>query len=176
MFRSGSRFSTIKQGEFLVSNAPEDRFVCVLGSCIAACFFDPVARVGGMNHFLLPGRDPGATGEVKYGAHAMEQLVNAMLRSGAARNRLQVSIFGGAKVIKSAGQIGANNAQFARDFVLQERFRLLQTDVSGQFGRRLTFSPAIGTTKVEVLRTDAPLPRETHIPKTRRPNGSIELF
>ena len=172
----GLKISTIKQGEFRVSKSSEDRFLCVLGSCIATCFFDPVARVGGMNHFLLPGRDPAATGEVKYGAHAMEQLVNALLRSGASRTRLQVSLFGGAKVIKSGGSIGANNAQFARDFVTSERFHLHDVDVGGTHGRRLSFSPATGATKVEILHNDAVLQRQTMAPPQPRQNGSIELF
>lgn len=168
--------STIKQGEFRVSGAPNDLFVCVLGSCIGTCFYDPALRIGGMNHFLLPGHDPGATTEVKYGAHAMEQLVNALLRAGVNRDRLEVSLFGGAKVIKSGGNIGANNAQFARDFVRQEGFRLKTVEVGGLYGRRLSFEPATGVAKADILRSDAPLPKETHTPLPPRSTGTIELF
>ena len=176
MLKPTKNISTIKQGEFRVSRAPEDVFVSVLGSCIATCFYDPVARLGGMNHFLLPGHDPGASREVKYGAHAMEQLVNAMLRAGASRDRLEVGLYGGAKVIKSGGNIGANNALFARDFVKQEGFRLIHIDVGGVYGRRLRFEPALGRASSDVLRDATFLPQETHTPQTPRPTGSIELF
>lgn len=167
---------TVKQGEFCVSNSANDVLLCVLGSCIATCFFDPVTRLGGMNHFLLPGHDPGARQEVKYGAHAMEQLVNALLRSGAARHTLQVQIFGGAKVIKSGGNIGQNNAQFAQEFVTQEGFKLTNIDVGGTYGRRVSYVPATGLAKVEILRNAPALPQPTAAPKLPRASGSIELF
>lgn len=150
--------------------------LCVLGSCIATCFFDPVTRLGGMNHFLLPGHDPGARQEVKYGAHAMEQLVNALLRSGAARHNLQVQIFGGAKIIKSGGNIGHNNAQFAQQFVMQEGFKLINVDVGGTYGRRVSYTPAKGHAKVDALRSAPAVPQSISTPNLPRESGSIELF
>ena len=127
----------VRQGEFRVSRNADDQFFCILGSCIATVLYDPVERVGGMNHFLLPGHDPCATGEVKYGAHAMEQLVNALLRAGAVKRRLEARLFGGAKVVNTGTPIGANNAQFAQDFVRQEGFKLKENNVGGSHGRRL---------------------------------------
>lgn len=176
MLKSANHIFNIKQGEYRISTDPNDRFFCVLGSCIASVFFDPVARVGGMNHFLLPGRDPSATGEVKYGAHAMEQLVNGLLRAGAAKNRLEVSLFGGAKVIRTGAPIGANNAQFAQEFVQKERFKLKECQVGGTYGRRLAVVPSTGATSIDVLHNDAALPRESETPSINRPAGSIELF
>lgn len=176
MLKPRRNVTTIKQGDFRVSRSPDDLFVCILGSCIATCFFDPVERLGGMNHFLLPGHDPHATGEVKYGAHSMEQLINGLLRAGASRQRLQVSIYGGAKVIKSGGQIGANNAQFAREFVRREGFRVVEVKTGGGFGRKLEFEPTLGTVKVDMLRAQTPLPRDSHTPSKPRPTGSVELF
>ncbi|MEO0371005.1 MAG: chemotaxis protein CheD [Pseudomonadota bacterium] len=176
MFRPTENIFNIKQGEFRVSSHPDDRFFCVLGSCIATVFFDPVARIGGMNHFLLPGRDPSATGEVKYGAHAMEQLVNALLQAGAAKNRLEVSLFGGAKVIRTSSAIGANNARFAQDFVRQEGFRLKDVDVGGTFGRRLGFLPATGVAQRDILHDQAAVPSAVPRAQPPRPTGSIELF
>jgi chemotaxis receptor (MCP) glutamine deamidase CheD len=62
----------------------------VLGSCVAACLYDPVTGVGGMNHFLLPygdaAQDPG-----RYGEHAMDLLIGALQRLGAPRGRLPTS-------------------------------------------------------------------------------------
>ncbi len=43
----------VLQGEYEVSRDPHLVLTTVLGSCIACCLFDPVAKVGGMNHFLL---------------------------------------------------------------------------------------------------------------------------
>ncbi len=166
----------VRQGAFHVSDAADDLLYCILGSCIATCLYDPVMRLGGMNHFLLPGQDPNAAGEVKYGAHAMEQLVNALLRKGAARHRLEARVFGGAKIIRSSNNIGENNAHFALTFIRNEGFKLRQSDTGGTQGRRLEFRPSLGVAHVDLLpdRT-APIPQ---MPSTRPPTtgGNIELF
>ena len=41
-------------GDCYVSTEPAVIYT-VLGSCVAVCLFDPVRRIGGMNHILLPG-------------------------------------------------------------------------------------------------------------------------
>lgn len=166
------------QGQYRVSDRPEDEMTTVLGSCVAACVFDPFRKIGGMNHFLLPGNDPSARNNIKYGAHSMEQLINAMLRAGAHRNRLEVQLFGGANVVEGLGRIGDSNAQFARDFVRQEGFILRGADTGGKYGRRLRFRPASGMARAE--RVD---PARGEVQRTERitrqpgrPNGSVELF
>ena len=53
--RADERRVHVVQGEFFYSESPNVVLTTVLGSCVAACFRDPVVGVGGMNHFLLPG-------------------------------------------------------------------------------------------------------------------------
>ncbi|MEQ8294091.1 MAG: chemotaxis protein CheD [Roseovarius sp.] len=168
----------IIQGQFRVSDAADTEMTTVLGSCVAACLFDPFRKVGGMNHFLLPGNDPSAGNNIRYGAHSMEQLINAMLRAGAHRNRLEVQLFGGANVVQGLSRIGDSNAFFARDFVRQEGFILRGDDTGGTFGRRLRFRPATGAARVE--RVD---PARANIPQAEQPVRrpappacSVELF
>ena len=90
----------IVQGDFAVSDVEGTVISTVLGSCVAACIYDPLARVGGMNHFLLPGnpdRD-GSDQSRRYGVYLMEMLLNGLFQKGAARSRLQVKLFGGASM------------------------------------------------------------------------------
>ena len=92
----------IIQGECKVVNDPDVVLATILGSCVAACMRDPVAGVGGMNHFLLPGAvNSLASGgdATRYGVHLMELLINGLLKHGARRERLEAKIFGGAKTI-----------------------------------------------------------------------------
>ena len=73
----GKRVHVI-QGEYQVTTDPDVVLSTILGSCVAACLRDPVAGVGGMNHFLLPG-DGGQSGggeSARYGVHLMELLIN----------------------------------------------------------------------------------------------------
>lgn len=168
----------VLQGQYRVSDGPDDELTTVLGSCVAACVFDPFRKIGGMNHFLLPGNDPAAGNNIKYGAHSMEQLINAMLRAGANRNRLEVQLFGGANVVPGLGRIGDSNAGFARDFVRQEGFILRDTDTGGKFGRRVRFRPATGAARVEKVdpaRSDLQRSEQV-VRRPRPPVCSVELF
>lgn len=73
----------IIQGEYKVLSDPDAVLSTILGSCVAACLRDPVAGVGGMNHFLLPGNagSPMTGGDAtRYGVHLMELLINGLLK------------------------------------------------------------------------------------------------
>ena len=78
----------IVQGEYHVSGEENLAITTLLGSCVAACINDPVARVGGMNHFLLPGEDSSSPMAARHGVHLMELLINGLLKLGASRGRL----------------------------------------------------------------------------------------
>jgi chemotaxis protein CheD len=81
----------IIQGEYKVLSDPDAVLSTILGSCVAACLRDPIAGVGGMNHFLLPGNasSPSSGGDAtRYGVHLMELLINGLLKQGARRDRL----------------------------------------------------------------------------------------
>ena len=69
----------IVQGEQRVTEDAGECVSTLLGSCVAACLHDPVARVGGMNHFLLPGGEGDRGHAERFSVHAMELLVNALL-------------------------------------------------------------------------------------------------
>lgn len=162
----------VMQGQWCLSERPNDVLFSILGSCVSACMHDPVLRIGGMNHFLLPGHDPRNGDSSRYGARSMQELVNALLRKGANRNRLEVWLFGGANVLGTKTGIGAANGAFATEFVRTEGFVLRGSDLGGTRGRRLRFHPATG--KVEMsLMSVAPV----DVPTFERPlNPDVELF
>ena len=82
----------------------------------------------------------------RYGIHAMELLINAMLRHGAERRHLQAKAFGGASVIEASQEaggfvcVGEVNCQFVREFMASERIPLNATDLGGVCGRVIYFS------------------------------------
>ena len=85
-------------GEYYVTQV-DLMVVTVLGSCIAACIWDPKVRVGGMNHFMLP--EGGGDTSGRYGSYAMELLINEMIKLGARREWMQAKVFGGGQVMHS---------------------------------------------------------------------------
>jgi chemotaxis protein CheD len=139
------------QGEYAVSADSNVALTTILGSCVAACMRDPLAGVGGMNHFLLPGALVGKAEGVERGVHAMELLINALLQAGAKRDRLEAKLFGGARMMKNLSDIGAKNATFAADFLRQEGIPVLSASTGGEQARRIRFWPATGKAQQRIM-------------------------
>ncbi|WP_051340553.1 chemotaxis protein CheD [Azospirillum halopraeferens] len=144
-------------GHHRISSRADDMLATTLGSCVAVCLHDAGVRVGGMNHFLLPGRPEreGQGAPTRYGECAMERLLEDLLARGARPDRLEAKLFGGARVIDSSFDVGLTNATFALDWVAQRGIRLTGRDLGGTAGRRVLFFPASGKVLRRFLRPDA---------------------
>jgi chemotaxis protein CheD len=171
---------TLLQGEYRVSDNPGLVITTILGSCVAACLYDPQARVGGINHFLLPGKaERNADQEaVRYGVHLMELLVNGLLHLGARRNRLEAKLFGGARIVDGLSDIGAMNVRFAKHFLETEGISLMGGSVEGMRGRRVEFRPVSGQARqIFIDRVEVPeLSVKIPPPKPSAPSGIVEFF
>ncbi len=149
-----------------------------LGSCIAACLWDRGAGIGGMNHFMLPDGDNDSG---RYGACAMELLINELMKRGAARARLEAKLFGGAQVIDGMRtlNIGELNTEFAIRYLAAERIPLVSNDLRGSHPRKVCFLPASGKAMVKrlpVAHPDALLPSPRATLPADGGAGSINLF
>ena len=117
------QFNAVKvlPGEYFVSGE-NIVIMTVLGSCIAACLWDSRARVGGMNHFMLPESDSTDVSG-RYGSYAMELLINEMLKLGARRETMQAKIFGGGQVMANftTMNVGERNTSFVVNYLQTER-------------------------------------------------------
>jgi chemotaxis protein CheD len=176
----------IVQGEQHVDRDPNVVLTTILGSCVAACLFDDVAKVGGMNHFLLPGEQPGregmspGSGSMRYGAYSMELLINGLLREGAARHRLKAKLFGGARMLRGLTDVGDSNAAFAERFMREEGIPVVSSSLRGDRGRRIQFWPVSGRAQqIEFgANEDTIFTTERRIspPPAPASSGSLELF
>ena len=167
----------VVQGEYKIVDDPNIALQTLLGSCVAACIRDPIAQVGGMNHFLLAdgGSAGGRSGAERYGVHAMELLVNGLLSRGAQRNRLEAKLFGGAKTMDNLADIGGTNARFARDFCQREGITLVGECLLGTRGRRIHYWPVSGRARRIFISEPVPL-RPVVLPQTSTAHGALELF
>ncbi len=152
--RDGDWYVQVTQGETYVTKQNDEVLTTVLGSCVSACIRDPLMRVGGMNHFLLPDADRSGRDSQRYGAHAMELLINEILKLGGIRQRLEAKIFGGANVISSGAEIGSRNASFARQYLIDEGIRLIGGDVGGTHARRIQYWPVSGRVRQLAISSD----------------------
>ena len=167
----------VMEGQFHVTDDPDLVLATVLGSCVAACLRDPVARIGGMNHFLLPGDgDRVQSGDAeRYGVHLMELLVNGLMSKGAQRGRLEAKLFGGAKTIFKSSDVGAMNANFAEHFLKNEGITILGGSLGGSSGRRVEYWPVTGRARQTSIGDVKPIaaPRAPAVPLA---DGDLELF
>jgi chemotaxis protein CheD len=173
----------VTQGESHVSADPQVVMTTVLGSCIAACLRDPTTGIGGMNHFLLPdtgGRANNDNGDaVRYGAYAMELLINGLLKKGARRDRLEAKIFGGGKLFDGLSDVGASNAEFAERFLRDEGIPIVSSSTGGLSARRVEFWPASGRVRQRLVAVDnAPqdVRRPAPAPMPAASSGDVDLF
>jgi chemotaxis protein CheD len=151
----------IAQGEYAIGDRPDVVISTILGSCVAVCLRDPVLRLGGMNHILLPDAAGGRIGAASFGASDMERLMNALLKRGAMRVRLEAKVFGGAAVVSGLSDIGARNAAFVRAFLAAEGITTLSENTGGDRPRQVRFWPEsgraqhrfVGVTEVQEPRT-----------------------
>lgn len=140
---------TIGPGELYVTKNKEV-IKTLLGSCVAACLYDATNRVIGMNHFLLvkdksqKGTDIMNTRAGYYGIHAMELLINTMMKQGANRKHLKAKLFGGGNVLRMVNEvdffnIGRMNSQFVLDFMESEKIPVVAQDLEKDYGRIIFF-------------------------------------
>ncbi|HZO23147.1 MAG TPA: chemoreceptor glutamine deamidase CheD [Steroidobacteraceae bacterium] len=150
----------ILPGEYFVTQG-KDAISTVLGSCISACVRDPVRNVGGMNHFMLPEDasggpnawlDPAVGLATRYGSYAMENLINDLLKLGAVRERLEIKVFGGGRVLSGLTDVGARNIAFIRNYVRLEGYRIAAEDLGGTQPRKVVYFPESGLARMRRLR------------------------
>lgn len=167
--------------------AREGAITTVLGSCVSTCLWDPVERIGGMNHFMLPGdtASPNSAwaASARFGVYAMEVLINDMIRLGADRRRLVAKVFGGAQLLAGFDRldVGAKNSEFVLEFLRVEGIRVLAQDLLDVCPRKVHFF--IGSGKVQVKRLSL-APSEVVQKREReylrrldgKPGGDVEIF
>ena len=158
--------------------------VTLLGSCVAACLYDPMLQVGGMNHFMLPGGEAESVSS-RYGAHAMELLINDLLKRGARRSRLQAKVFGGGNVLSGfySDPIGTRNACFVLEYLAAEHIPVIAQDLGDIHPRKVCFFAQTGRTLVKRLpsaRNDVIVDAERayygRLAREPVASGSVELF
>jgi len=179
----------IVPGEYYVSTQPE-MIVTTLGSCVSACVRDPINKIGGMNHFMLPGNNkntekylhPSVSFANRYGNFAMENLINDILKNGGERKYLEIKLFGGGKILSHFTDIGKFNIEFVENYVMTEGLNLIAKDLGSVFPRKIVYDPLSGIVKLKKLRSlrsRTILEREKRYLKDIRNQpleGAVELF
>lgn len=179
--------ASILPGEFFVSREPMIVYT-VLGSCISACIRDPIAQVGGMNHFMLP--EPKETahdswGEsTRYGSFAMESLINEILKRGGLKTRLEIKLFGAGKIYEGKIDVGEKNAKWVIQYLRSEGLAVSNTDLGNVYPRKVYYFTESGRVllkKIEQVKNRTIFDRENEYAarikqRDQQPADDVTLF
>jgi chemotaxis protein CheD len=177
----------ILPGQFHAARGPVGMST-VLGSCVSTCLWDPPSRIGGMNHFMLPGDNGTAASPVtrsaRFGVYAMELLINDMLKLGAERRRLVAKVFGGGRLLQGFGSldVGGRNCAFVLEFLKTEGIPVLAQDLLDSYPRKVHFAPETGKVllkKLDRMRDDTVQRQEREYFRSLGSDpdsGAIEIF
>ena len=163
---TGDQTVYVAQGEYQTTDQDHVLLSTVLGSCVAACIWDPEAKLGGMNHFLLANSSESDKAKsLRFGVHAMEMLINDLLKKGARRSGLRAKLFGGANMASNLGDIGASNARFAKQFLATEDIPCVAESLGGTNARRVLFRPSLGHVRQMIVESGDFVERPAPVPK-----------
>jgi chemotaxis protein CheD len=150
---AGNRVQVYLHAGQLFASATPTAISTVLGSCVAVCLHDPITKVGGVNHFLLP-LHVDREQSPRFGTVAVPALIQAVVKAGASRGTLVAKVFGGASVIGAMARgrrLGEENAILALRLLEEAHIPVLDKDVGGSRGRKLVFFADEGTAWVRQL-------------------------
>lgn len=143
----------IKNGEWAVRDS-EYLIRTDLGSCVALCLWDSVKRLGGMNHYLLPGSASEPSENPTTGHYANQSLIYDMVRCGASLHTLQAAIVGGGQMYPERDffGIGGSNAA-AAEFVLDKyRIPLVYKRIGGDYSRSVELEVESGWLRIREIK------------------------
>jgi chemotaxis protein CheD len=135
----------------------------ILGSCVAVCLYDPVLKIGGINHFMLPYWNGQGLASPKYGNIAIEKLFEKMLSNGSQKVNIRAKVFGGGEVIEtniSQFHIGERNIQVALEMLEEFRIPIVAKSLGGKLGRKIEFCTDTGEVRQKYIeKTQVQIPR-----------------
>lgn len=179
----GVHAARVLPGQYYVTDSEAEMISTVLGSCIAACIRDRKLCIGGMNHFMLPAGDLTLDGmATRYGAYAMEHLINDILKLGGRRENLEIKLFGGGKIMRGMTDVGQKNIDFVTSFLETEGLSVEASDLGREFSRKVNYFPTSGRVLVKRLRSlhDTTIAQEeqaySKVLADEAPGNDIELF
>lgn len=136
--------ATIKVGmaDLNICKSPDMITTLGLGSCIGIALYDPVTKIGGLAHIMLPDSTQmrNNTNIAKFADTGIEELVKRMIAAGANKSRLVAKIAGGAKMfevsgLSAIGNVGERNAQASKEKLKQLGIPLKAEDTGLNYGR-----------------------------------------
>ena len=147
------RKHTIFPGQFVITNSPT-LISTVLGSCVSVCLWDKEAKIGAMNHYLLPGNEEDELGNSNRGITAIPLLIRSMTNRKVELKNVEAKVFGGCNSLyidKDVFKVGERNIEIAMQILDELNIRVVAQHVGGCYGRKIVFNTDTGKVRMRLL-------------------------
>lgn len=153
-----SELIRVGMADYKVGRSPDSLISYGLGSCIGIAFYDPVVKVGGLLHIMLPDSSQARSNEnpAKFADTGIPLMLKDMTALGAVKSRIIAKIAGGAQMFKFANatdimRVGERNAETVRSILRNMNIRLSADDTGGNYGRTVELKLDTGVYKIKTI-------------------------
>jgi chemotaxis protein CheD len=144
--------------ESKIGTSPASIITNGLGSCVGVCQWDPVSRIGGMVHVMLPDstQSNSVLNKAKYADTGIVLLLSELCQRGVNKNRLVAKIAGGAQMFNFPGtsnlmRIGERNVEAVKNTLQYANIKIIAEDTGGNYGRTIEFFTENGQLLVRTI-------------------------
>lgn len=148
----------VGMADYKVGRSPASLISYGLGSCIGIALYDPVAKIGGLLHIMLPDSSQAKASEnpAKFADSGIPLMLNDMISKGAVKSRLIAKIAGGSQMFKFANatdimRVGERNVQAVQSILRQLNIRISASDTGGNYGRTVELKLENGVYRIKTI-------------------------
>ena len=148
----------VGMADYKVGRAPDTLISYGLGSCIGISLYDPQTKIGGLLHIMLPDSNQSRANEnrAKFADTGIPDMLNELIRMGAAKSRLVAKLAGGSQMFAFANasdimRVGLRNASGSKEILKKLSIPIVGEDTGGNYGRTVQIDLSTGVYKVKTI-------------------------
>lgn len=148
----------VGMADLKIAKEPDILTTLGLGSCVGIALYDPITKIGGLAHIMLPDSTQIKNNEnkAKFADTALDVLLQEMQDVGARKNRLTAKIAGGAHMFEFKNMndvmcIGARNVAAVLRVLEQRNIPVIAQDTGENYGRTIELNTQNGILRVKTI-------------------------
>ena len=148
----------VGMADYKVGRSPSTLISYGLGSCIGVSLYDPLRKIGGLLHIMLPDSTQARSSDnpAKFADTGIPLMINDVVALGATKARLVAKIAGGAQMFSFSNatdvmRVGTRNAEVCKQILRRNGIRLIAEDTGGTYGRTVSIDLSTGVYKVKTI-------------------------
>ena len=148
----------VGMADYKVGRAPDTLRSYGLGSCIGISRYDRQTEIGGLLHIMLPDSNQSRANEnrAKFADTGIPDMLNELIRMGAAKSRLVAKLAGGSQMFAFANasdimRVGLRNASASKEILKKLSIPIVGEDTGGNYGRTVQIDLSTGVYKVKTI-------------------------